>query len=79
MKAAEAGYINVMTTIGKMYLDGKDVDKNIEEGMKWLQRAADNGDIEIICTNTKCLKKWNVFIKSGQIRYEPVEKQENAS
>ena len=48
------------------------------KGGKVLLRA-DNGDIEIICTNTKCLKKWNVFIKSGQIRYEPVEKQENAS
>ena len=48
LKAAEVGYVDVMTDVGRMYLKGKDVEQNIDEGMKWLQRAADNGDVEAL-------------------------------
>lgn len=48
LKAAEAGYVDVMTDVGRMYIKGEDVEQNIDEGMKWLQRAADNGDIEAL-------------------------------
>ena len=33
LKAAEAGYVDVMTDVGRMYLKGEDVDKNIDEGI----------------------------------------------
>ena len=48
LKAAEAGYVDAMTNVGEMYINGENIDKNIDEGIKWLQRAADNGDVEAL-------------------------------
>ena len=48
LKAAESGYVDAMTNVGEMYLNGENVDKNIDEGMKWLQRAAGNGDVKAL-------------------------------
>ena len=48
LNAAEASYVDVMITIGEVYLNGEDTEKNIDEGTKWLRRAVDNGDTEAL-------------------------------
>ena len=48
LRAAKVGDVESMREVGKIYLKGEGVEKNIDEGMKWLQRAADNGNVETL-------------------------------
>ncbi len=48
LRATEVGDVESMREVGRMYLKGEDVEQNIDEGMKWLQRAAENGNVEAL-------------------------------
>jgi uncharacterized protein len=43
-KAADAGFAPAMTGLGFMYMNGKGVTKDVEEGLRWYRKAADAGD-----------------------------------
>ena len=42
--AAEEGQVMAQFHLGRMYLDGKGVPKDLEEAVKWFRKAADQGD-----------------------------------
>src|SRR5712691_12852330 len=41
---AEAGDPRAQTQLGAWYVEGKEIPKNAVEGVKWLRRAAEQGD-----------------------------------
>jgi hypothetical protein len=43
-EAAELGYVKAQYDTGFMYLQGLGIAQNTEEGMKWLNKAAEQGD-----------------------------------
>lgn len=44
-ESAEAGILMAQTALGFCYVLGDGVEENYDEGIKWLQKAADNGEI----------------------------------
>lgn len=44
LKAAEIGFIESMSEIAEMYRDGVGVEKNLDEAIKWYEKAVDKGD-----------------------------------
>ena len=45
-EAAELGSALSMYHVGEAYLEGRGIEKDIEQGFKWLQLSADNGFLE---------------------------------
>ena len=46
-KCAELGDIDSQNYIGKMLLEGKGIQKDLEEGLQWIIKSANNGNILI--------------------------------
>ena len=46
LTAAINGDVSAAREVGKLYLDGKGVDANEEEGLSWLKKASESGDPE---------------------------------
>ena len=45
-KAADGGSEEAENNIGVLYLNGRGVNKNIDQAKIWLQKAADHGSLE---------------------------------
>ena len=43
-KAAEQGKTSAQLNLGMMYISGRGIRQNLPEGVKWLNKAADQGD-----------------------------------
>jgi uncharacterized protein len=48
IKSAKSGYILSQFYLGLAYISGEDINFNKREGMKWMKRAAKNGDSKAI-------------------------------
>lgn len=53
-KAADAGLEHSMMTLGRSYLLGEDVEKDVEEALMWYQKAADTGLDEALSMLMRC-------------------------
>ena len=50
LRAAEGGHVTAMNELGVMYYDGTGVEKNIDEALRWFEKAAAEGNANA-CTN----------------------------
>ena len=53
LKAANLGHPQAMFNVGVMYLNGEGVTKNPQQGINWLQKAAQNGEPNAIAVLQK--------------------------
>lgn len=60
--AAQQGYVNAMVMVGNSYLYGKGTEVNEEEGIRWLSKAAENGN-GVACDNLS-VYYYNLSIRS---------------
>ena len=54
---AEGGYVDAQYTLGMIYLYEDYVEQNHPLGIKWLKKAAENGDVNAQVSLAKCYEE----------------------
>ena len=77
LKAAEIGFVEVMSEIAGMYLEGVGVEKNFDEAVKWYEKAFGEGDSSAAVELGKIYREKNIeksiFYLSGAAEKNNIE------
>lgn len=77
LKAAEIGFVEVMSEIAGMYLEGVGVEKNFDEAVKWYEKAFGEGDSSAAVELEKIYREKNIeksiFYLSGAAEKNNIE------
>ena len=68
LAGAEAGNVDAMLNLGGMYIAGQGTEKNFDQGVMWLRRAAEQGSVQACLALAQCY--------SGAIEQEKADPQE---